>query len=113
MGVPLRLRERGRAQRLAASEQGHDLVRVCHARRASGVQGEGERCYAAGEDMHEPMTSFAEWKCSECGRLELAETVWNRKARVPRWPVGWRVVTSETFARVVCPRCVDAKAEAR
>lgn len=63
--------------------------------------------------MHEPMTSFAEWKCSECGRLELAETVWNRKARVPRWPVGWRIVTGETFARVVCPRCVDAKPEAR
>lgn len=63
--------------------------------------------------MPEPMTSFAEWKCSECGRLELAETVWNRKARVPRWPVGWRVVTSETFARVVCPRCVDARPEAR
>jgi hypothetical protein len=63
--------------------------------------------------MSEPMGSFAEWRCSECGRLEVAETVWNKRARVSRWPIGWRIVESETFARVVCPRCVAQSDEPR
>jgi predicted RNA-binding Zn-ribbon protein involved in translation (DUF1610 family) len=63
--------------------------------------------------MSEPMGSFGEWKCSECGVVRLVETEWNRKARVPRWPIGWRIVTGDTFARVVCPKCVAEGTEPR
>lgn len=60
--------------------------------------------------MTEPMTSFAAWACA-CGKRQDVPAT--GQPLLTRWPVGWRIVTSETFARAVCPRCVDAKAKAR
>lgn len=66
----------------------------------------------------EPMGSFGEWKCSECGRVDDVKTELRRGPRGPfssmHWPKGWGMVTGETFARVVCPRChVARQAEAQ
>lgn len=55
--------------------------------------------------MSEPANSFAEWRCTQCGRVRLEET--RERGTVTQWPEGWRVDTSGTFARVVCPKCAQ------
>jgi Fe2+ or Zn2+ uptake regulation protein len=63
---------------------------------------------AARHDMSEPMSSFGEWKCSECGRVQHVETRQQSARRVAAWPSGWTVRHSRTFALVVCPSCVTS-----
>jgi len=67
--------------------------------------------------MTEPMESFAEWRCASCARVELVPTV-----RAPaglglgalnriRWPMGWRILASRTFAWTQCDRCLAREHE--
>lgn len=52
----------------------------------------------------EPQSSFVEWRCAVCNRVEKTETFGVPMSTL--WPKGWRQMR-DRFSRVECVSCAS------